>query len=141
MDPSSPKDSSLPSSAKRVHKPLPPFLYRLKKKYQAHVDKIRETFSQVKINIPLLDVIQQMPPSARFLTDPCTPKTATNASKNAFLASSANSIISHQILKKYKDPNWPTIFIVIGNHFIHRALINCRANVNLIHFTEYKRLG
>ena len=31
------------------------------KKDQAHIDKIRETFSQVKINIPFLDALQQMP--------------------------------------------------------------------------------
>jgi len=31
--------------------------HRLKKKDQDHIEKIRETFSQVKINIPLLDAI------------------------------------------------------------------------------------
>jgi len=39
-----------PSSFEKVHMPLPPFPYRLKKKDQAHVEKIREIFSQVKIN-------------------------------------------------------------------------------------------
>ena len=36
--------------------PLPPSPHRLDK---LNVDKIREAFSQVKINIPLLDVIQR----------------------------------------------------------------------------------
>ena len=72
VDPSPFKGSSSLSSAKKVHIPLPPFLYRLKKKYQAHVEKIRETFSQVEINIHLLDAIQQMPPYAKFLKDLCT---------------------------------------------------------------------
>ena len=40
--------------------PQPTFLYRLKKKDQAHVEKMRETFPQVKIKIPLLDAIQQI---------------------------------------------------------------------------------
>jgi len=40
--------------------PLPPFPHRLEKKDKLNVDKIRETFSQVKkINILLLDVIQR----------------------------------------------------------------------------------
>ena len=52
--------------------PLPPFPDRLKKKDQDHIEKMRETFSQVKINIPLLDAIQQMPPYAGFLKDLCT---------------------------------------------------------------------
>jgi len=70
VDPSPSKghssSSSSPSSSKKVYMPLPPFPHRLKKKDQAHIEKMRETLSQVKINIPLLDAIQQMPPYARF---------------------------------------------------------------------------
>jgi len=81
VDPSPSKGSSPPSSSsKKVHVPLPPFSHRLKKKYQAHVDKMRETFSQVEINIPLLDAIQQIPPYARFLKDLCTTKRALSPS-------------------------------------------------------------
>ena len=57
---SSPKDSSSPSifeKAQRPTTPLPPFPHTLEKKDQVNVDKIRETFSQVKINIHLLDAI------------------------------------------------------------------------------------
>jgi len=53
---------------------------------QTHVDKIKET-SQVKINIPLLDAIQQMPPYAKCLKELCTTKRATNVPKKACLAS------------------------------------------------------
>ena len=87
----------------------------LKKKDQGNLDKIRETFPQVEINIPLLNAIQQMPPYARFLKDLCTTKKATSVPKKAFLASSASSIISHKIPMKYKDPDCPTISIVIGD--------------------------
>jgi len=57
--------------------PLPPFRHRLKKKDQDHIENIRETFSQVKINIPLLNAIQQMPPYAKFLKELCIVKRAT----------------------------------------------------------------
>jgi len=74
---SSPKDtSSSPSSTEKVHKPLTPFPHKLKKKDQAHVKNMRETFSQVKINILLLNAIQQMRPYARLLKDLCTTKRA-----------------------------------------------------------------
>ena len=95
--------------------PLPPFPYKLKKKDQAHVEKMRKTFSQVKINISLLDAIQLMPPYARFLKNLCTTKRATSVPKKSFLASGANSILSHQITAKYKDPGCLTISIVIGD--------------------------
>ena len=54
-----PKDSSTPSPC--AYKP-PPFSNQLKgKKMQSYVDSIKETFFQVKISIPLLDVIQPKP--------------------------------------------------------------------------------
>jgi len=119
--------------------PLPPFPHRLKKKDQDHIEKIRETFSQVKINIPLLDAIQQMPPYARFLKELCTTRRATGISKKAFLTSGDNSILS-QIPMKYKDPGCPTVSIVIGDQLIYRALLDLEASVNLIPFTKYERL-
>jgi len=126
---SSPCDSATP----------PSFSNRLKgKKSQTHVDKIREIFSQVKINIPLLDVIQQMPLYACFLKDLCTTKRATNVPKRAFLTSNVSSIISNQIPLKCKDPGCPTISIVVT---IHRALLDLGASVNLLPFIVYKRLG
>ena len=42
---------------------------------------------------------------------------------------------------KCKDPSCPTISIVVGNHTIHRALLDLGASVNLLPFTVYKRLG
>ena len=60
INPSPSNGSSSPSSSsEKVHMSFPPFSHKLKKKDQAHVKKMREAFSQVKINIPLLDAIQQ----------------------------------------------------------------------------------
>jgi len=73
---------------------------------------MRATFSQAKINIPLLDAIQQMPPYAKFLKELCTKKKGTGAPKKAFLTSSTNSILS-QIPVKYKDLGYPTVSTVI----------------------------
>ena len=51
-------DTSQPSTVEWIHEPVAPFPKKLRnKKDQTYVDKIRETFSQVKINIPLLDAI------------------------------------------------------------------------------------
>jgi len=82
-----------------------------------------------------------MPPYARFLKDLCITKRATSVPKKAFLASSASSILSHQILVKCKDPGCPNISVVIGDQLIHRVLLDLGANVNLISLTEYERLG
>jgi len=129
---------SIPTSSPCVSAPPPPFFNQLKgKKLQTHVDKIREVFSQVKINIPILDAIQQMPPYAHFLKDLCTTKRATNVPKRAFLTFNVSSIISNQVPLKCKDPGCPTISIVVGNHTIHRALLDLGPSFNLLPFTVY----
>jgi hypothetical protein len=51
-----------------------------------HNSEIFETFKQVKINIPLLDAIKQIPFYAKFLKDLCTVKRKLNVKKKAFLA-------------------------------------------------------
>ena len=55
-------------SVSQVHKPIVPFSNRLKNnKKNSHMDKIIEIFNQVKINVTLLDAIQQVPSYAKFL--------------------------------------------------------------------------
>ena len=55
--------------------PVPPFPQTLiKPKKSNHSPKIYEVFKQVKVNIPLLDVIKQVPSYAKFLKDLCTVK-------------------------------------------------------------------
>ena len=82
-----------------------------------------------------------MPLYARFLKNLCTTKGANSVPKKAFLACSASFIISDQILVKYRDPDCPTISIVIRDQLIHRALLNLKDTVNLKSFTEYEILG
>jgi len=46
--------------------------------------EIFETFKQVRINIPLLEAIKQVPSYAKFLKDLCTVKRKLNVKKKAF---------------------------------------------------------
>ena len=46
---------------------------------------ILEVLRQVKVNIPLLDMIKQVPTYAKFLKDLCTIKRGLNVNKKAFL--------------------------------------------------------
>ena len=56
-----PPHKSIATPPLQVQKPIVPFLNWLRgKKDQTHIDKIKETFSQDKINIFLLEAIQQM---------------------------------------------------------------------------------
>ena len=94
----------------------PPFPHALKKiKELDQSIEIYEIFKQVKVNIPLLDAIKQIPSYAKFLKDLCTVKRKHQVSKKAFLAEQVSSIISTQNTLKYKDPGCPIISCIIGD--------------------------
>ena len=96
---------------------------------------------QVKVNIPLLDMIKQVPTYAKFLKDLCTVKKGLCINKKAFLTEQVSSIIQCKTLLKYKDPGSPTISINIGGTYIHKALLDLGASVNLLPYSMYKQLG
>jgi len=105
------------------------------------MDKIIEIFNQVKINVPLLDAIQQVPSYAKFLKDMRTKKRKTNAPKKVFLATNISELLSGPIPVKYKDPVCSTISWTIRQAEISHALLNLEASINLLSFSVYQQLG
>ncbi|KAL5543363.1 hypothetical protein UlMin_007147 [Ulmus minor] len=84
---SQPENSKSNDSTKNDNQPLPyvpiaPFPQRLvpKEKGTKYSD-ILEVFKQVRINIPFLDAIKQVPAYSKFLKDLCTVKRKTNVPK------------------------------------------------------------
>ena len=55
--------------------------------------EILDVLRQVKVNIPLLDMIKQVPTYAKFLKDLCTVKRGLNVTKQAFLTKQVSAII------------------------------------------------
>ena len=76
---------------KRTPPPFPQALHG--KKGINNASKILEVLRQVKVNIPLLDMIKQVPMYAKFLNDLCTIKRGLNVSKKVFLTEQVSSII------------------------------------------------
>ena len=72
---------------KASHVPPAPYPHRLRapKKVNNH-SEIYELFKQVKLNIPFLDAIKQIPSYAKFLKDLCTVKRKLGVNKEAFMA-------------------------------------------------------
>ena len=74
-----------PQETERVYKPVAPFPSRLvAPKSLPNYQDILEIFRQVKINIPLLDAIKQVPSYAKFLKDLCTTNVNIMCSKRPF---------------------------------------------------------
>ena len=77
----------------KKHMP-PPFPQALNgKKGISNALEILEVLRQVKVNIPLLDMIKQVSTYAKVLKDLCTIKRGLNVSKKAFLTEQVSSII------------------------------------------------
>ena len=93
------------------------------------------------MNIPLLDMIKQVPTYAKFFKDLYTVKRGLNVEKKAFLAEQVNAIIQCKTPVKYKDPGSPTISVNIRGTCVEKALLDFGASVNLLPYLVYKQLG
>ena len=96
---------------------------------------------QVKVNIPLLDMIKQVLTYAKNLKDLCIVKRGLNFDKKAFLIEQVSAIIQCKTLVKYKDPGCPTFSVNIGGTCVKKALLDLGASVNLLPYSMYKQLG
>ena len=120
----------------------PPFPRALRgKKKIPNQAEIWEVLRQVKVNIPLLDLIKQVPTYAKFLKDLCIIKKGFGIEKKAFLIEQVSAIIQSKTPVKYKDPGSPTISVNIGGTCIGKALLDLGASVNLLSYSVYKQLG
>ena len=120
----------------------PPFPQALrKKKNSVNQTEMLEVLQQVKVNIPLLNMIKQVPTYAKFLKDLCMVKKDLNVNKKAFLTGQVSAIIECKTPVKYKDPGCPTISINIRGISVEKALLDLGASVNLLSYSMYKQLG
>ena len=120
----------------------PPFPQALqKRKTLVNQTEILEVLRQVKVNIPLLDMIKQVPTYVKFLKDLCTVKRGFNVNKKAFLTEKVSAIIECKTPVKYKAPGCPTISVNIGGTSVEKALLDLGASVNLLPYSMYKQLG
>jgi hypothetical protein len=136
--------SSAGPRSEEPYMPKAPFLERLKapSHFRRQGEKIQDmmkTFKQVKVNIPLLDAIKQVPTYAKFLKDLCIQKRKNQKHilKKIILTEQVSSMIQHNTPHKLKDPRAPTISCVILNTEIERALLDLGAGVNLIPYSVY----
>ena len=120
----------------------PPFPQALHgKKGIRNAVEILEVLRQVKVNIPLLDMIKQVPTYAKFHKDLCTIKRGLTVNKKAFLTEQVSAILQCKSPLNYKDPGSPTISVMIGGKVVEKALLDLGASVNLLPYSVYKQLG
>ena len=100
--------------------------------------EILEVLRQVKVNIPFLDMIKQVPTYEKFLKDLCTIERGLNVNKKAFLIEQVSAIIQCKSPVKYKDLGCPAISVMIGGTLVKKTLLDLGASVNLLPYSVYK---
>ena len=120
----------------------PPFPQALKAKKKAiNQAEMLEVLRQVNVNIPLLDMIKQVPTYAKILKDFYIVKRGLNVDKKAFLTEQVSAIIQCKTPVKYKDLGCSTFSVNIGGTCVEKALLDLGASVNLLPYSMYKQLG
>lgn len=146
------KENVLTEPQKSLHKPIPPkvgkgvvennttpFPLALEKpnfspygKKGSKTDVIWETLRQVKINLPVIDVLKQILAYERFMKDMCTQKRSHKLPKKIKVGGHVSVVLTNTLPPKLKDPEAPIIPIEIGNITIKRALLDLGASVNIL---------
>ncbi|CAN6483183.1 unnamed protein product [Victoria cruziana] len=91
-----------------------------------------ETFRVVRINLPLLDVIQQVPAYARFLKELCTRKRKGRVPECVMLSEGTSSLLQRRLPLKLEDPGAPIIPCMLGHICVEQALLDLGASVNVL---------
>ncbi|XP_075507417.1 uncharacterized protein LOC142544242 [Primulina tabacum] len=123
-----PKVNSKSFSSAGSNAVVPPFPSRLEKSKKLNYEKeVLETFRRVEINIPLIDVVKQIP---RLKID-----------EKVSVGESVSAVIKKSLPKKCKDPGMFTMPCVIGNLKIERAMLDLGASINVMPYSIYCALN
>ncbi|XP_062086205.1 uncharacterized protein LOC133792316 [Humulus lupulus] len=120
----------------------PPFPSRLRKTKKDEAEQeILETFCKVEVNIPLLDVIKQVPRYAKFLKDLCTNKRKLKGNEKVSVGQNVSAVLQKKLPPKCKDPDIFTIPCTIGNKRIERCMLDLGASMNVMSYSIYASLN
>ena len=96
-------------------------------------------FSQVHINILLLDATHHVPAYAKFLKELCTQERELKVPKKIVLSEDVSVVLLNQLSQKMKDPRVSLISCVLGGVTFDKALLDLGASVNLLPTTLYQQ--
>ncbi|KAL0307007.1 UNVERIFIED_CONTAM: hypothetical protein Sradi_6118000 [Sesamum radiatum] len=126
----------------KVFVPKPPFPERFaKSKKKEEEREILETLRKVEVNIPLLDVIKQVPRYAKFLKELCTNKSKLRGNERVSMGESVSAILQRKLPPKCKDPGMFSIPCKIENIGIEKAMCDLGASINVMPLSIYKSLN
>ncbi|XP_031101884.1 uncharacterized protein LOC116005787 [Ipomoea triloba] len=119
-----------------------PFPSRLaKSKKEEEQKEILETFRKIEVNIPLLDVIKQIPQYDKFLKELCTNKRKLKGNEMVSMGENVSAVLQKRLPSKCKDPGMFTIPCKIGNVNVDSAMLDLGASINVMPLSIYSSLN
>ncbi|KAI3807730.1 hypothetical protein L1987_23664 [Smallanthus sonchifolius] len=138
--PPAPVDTPPKDPTKRTFHSHIPYPGRLvKQKTDEQYEKFNKLLSQIHVNLPFLDIIQQMPKYGHFLKDFLTNK--RNMEEAVKRTNHCVALIERCLLKKLSDPGKFSLPCSIGPLPITFAIADLGASVNVMPYVMFKRLS
>ena len=99
-----------------------PHLGKKKKNEEGQFKKFMELFSQLQVNIPFGEALNQMPLYAKFMKELLTGRKRPRDDENIALSENCSVILQRKLPPKLKDPGAFTIPCSIGPVEVGKAL-------------------
>jgi len=118
-----------------------PHLGKKKKNEEGQFKKFMELFSQLQVNIPFGEALNQMPLYAKFMKELLTGRKRPRDDENIALSENCSVILQRKLPPKLKDPGAFTIPCSIGPVEVGKALCDLGSSINLMPLSMMKKLG
>ncbi|XP_071918995.1 uncharacterized protein [Coffea arabica] len=141
-DSNGPNQKVLPNPVITVRTNPPPFPSKLEKLWKQDKEKeILEVFCKTKINIPLLDAINQVSKYTKFLRDLCVNRKQLRGDERVIVGENVSAVLQRKLPPKYGDSGRFTVPCKIGNTLIRNTLLDLGASINVMPKSMYVSLN
>ncbi|KAL5550890.1 hypothetical protein UlMin_001066 [Ulmus minor] len=135
-----PKVTSKPSIPTNISSLPFPSRFANSKKDESEKEMF-DMFQKVHVNIPLLDVIKQVPRYAKFLKELCTNKRKLKGNEVINVGENVSAVLQQKLPPKCKDPGSFTIPCIIGNTRFNKVMLDLGASINVMPSFIYDSLN
>ncbi|KAL5569688.1 hypothetical protein UlMin_026263 [Ulmus minor] len=119
-----------------------PFPQRLRKQnLDKQFSKFIDIFKSLYINLPFVDMLEQMPKYAKFLKEVLSNKRKLEANEKVMLTEECSAILQRKLPPKLKDLGSFTIPCTIGDFNFDKVLCDLGASINLMPLLIFRKLG
>ncbi|XP_070035509.1 uncharacterized protein [Nicotiana tomentosiformis] len=125
--------------SERVPPPFPQILRKMNDHHMFH--KFLDMLKQIHLNIPLVDMLREVPKYAKYIKDIVANKRRLIEFETGALTEECTSRIQYKLPQKLKDPGSFTIPVRIGEIDVGRALCDLGSSINLMSLSMFKQLG